>query len=347
MSFERKVVIINNPNGFGSVVHLKGNRRNPFVVRKTAGWNEKGHPIYLVVGYFATREAAMIALAAYNQNPYDLDATKFTLEELYNKWSERAFPKMSKSSAGSLKSAFKHCKALYRMRYRDIKAYHMQDIIDGCGKGYSTQWAIKNLFGHLDKFGLEMDVINKGYTQLTTAAPIPETSKKPFTDEEVAALWKSQNQEWVDSVLVFLYSGWRISELLGLKREDVDLTAGTMRGGVKTKSGKNRVVPIHSRIRSIIERRYAEGGEYLFQWNGKKVSTTQYYIFWKTIMEAHGMNHTPHECRHTFRSCLDSAGANRVAVNKIMGHSGADTGERVYAHKSIQELKDAIELIRN
>ena len=35
-----------NPNGYGSVVKLSGNRRKPFCARKTSGWNEKGHPIY-------------------------------------------------------------------------------------------------------------------------------------------------------------------------------------------------------------------------------------------------------------------------------------------------------------
>ena len=140
----------------------------------------------------------------------------------------------------------------------------MQDIIDGCGKGYSTQWAIKNLFGHLDRFALEVDVINKGYAQLTTAEPIPETSKEPFTDEEVNALWEVKDQEWVDSVLVFMYSGFRISELLGMKTENVDMDAGTFQGGTKTASGKNRIVPIHSKIVELVQKRHDEGNPHLF-----------------------------------------------------------------------------------
>ena len=40
-----------NPNGYGSVVKLSGRRRNPFAVRKTIGFNEKGHPIYKTIGY--------------------------------------------------------------------------------------------------------------------------------------------------------------------------------------------------------------------------------------------------------------------------------------------------------
>ncbi len=221
----------------------------------------------------------------------------------------------------------------------------MQDVIDGCGMGYSTQGAIKNLFGHLDKFALEMDVIAKSYASLTTAAPIPETSRQPFTKEEVAALWQSQNQEWVDSVLVFLYSGWRISELLTLKTASVDLEAGIMRGGVKTRAGKDRIVPIHSKVFEMVKKRVEQGGVYLFQNNGQKTTPSQYYGFWNAIMDAHGMKHTPHECRHTFRTRLDSANANRVCIDRIMGHASSSTGERVYTHKTIEELKATIELI--
>lgn len=252
---------------------------------------------------------------------------------------------MSKSSVGSMKSAFKHCKSIHDMKYKDIKAYHMQDCIDHCGHGYSTQWAIKNLFGHLDKFALELDVINKSYAQLTTAESVPETSKLPFTDEEVSALWKSKDQDWVDSVLFFLYTGFRIGEMLTLKTVNVDLEAGTMKGGIKTRAGKDRIVPIHSKIFDFVQKHVEQGNEYLFSMNGKKMSPSQYYPLWNQIMQDHDMTHTPHECRHTFRSRLDSAGANKVSIDRIMGHASSSTGERIYTHKTLEELKTAIEKI--
>lgn len=334
-----------NPNGYGSVVKLSGNRRNPFTVRKTIGWNEKGHPIYQTVGYYPTREAGMIALAEYNRCPYDVEVNKITMKELFDKWLERSSAKMSKSTASSLKSAFNHCKAVQGMKYREIKAFHMQDCIDNCGCGYSTQWAIKNLFGHLDKFALELDVIMKSNAQLTTAESVPETKKIPFTDEEVEKVWNIQNDEWVDSVLFFLYTGYRIGEMLTLKTENIDLEAQTIKGGIKTKAGKDRIIPIHSKILSIIQKRFEQGNEYLFSYNGKKMAASQYYVFWNAIMEQCGMKHTPHECRHTFRSRLDSAGANKVCIDLMMGHKSKEVGERIYTHKTLAELKEAIELI--
>ena len=334
-----------HPNGYGTVAKLSGNRRRPFVIRKTIGWDDRGYPIYLTVGYTATREAGLILLAQYNNEPWNIEKEKTTLEELFELWKEKKAPKLGKSNHDSLCSAFKHCSKLYKMKYKEMRSYQMQDIIDNCGKGYSTQAAIKNLFGHLDNFAFELDIINKRYSELTKSAPVPETSKQPFTDEEVDLLWKIKNFPWVDSVLVFLYTGFRISELLDIQSSNVDIEQGTIKGGTKTKAGKDRIVPIHSRLVPIVQNRLSDGAEYLFVHNGKKLSASQYYTFWNEIMKQLKMTHTVHETRHTFRSRLDSAGANKRCIDLIMGHKSLDVGERVYTHKTLQELKDTVELI--
>lgn len=337
-----------NPNGYGSVVKLSGNRRKPYCVRKTSGWNEKGHPIYKVIGYYAERQEAMIALAEYNRNPFDIDLAKITMKELFEKWSTRDFGKMSKSSKSSHKSAFRHAAPLHNMPYKNIKAYQMQEIIDGCGCGYSTQGAIKNLFAQLDKFAMELDVITKCNSTLISAAPISPSTKIPFTEDEINSVWKiyEQKQEWVDSVLFFLYTGFRISEMIKLKISDIDLENSTMTGGIKTAAGKDRVVPIHSKIQQIVQERVEQSKSgYLFEYNGNKLSLSQYYILWGGIMRQLQMQHTPHECRHTFRSRLDSAGANKKCIDLLMGHTSKDVGERVYTHKTLDELKDTINLL--
>lgn len=334
-----------NPNGYGTVVKLSGNRRRPFAVRKTAGWNENGNPIYKSIGYTKTREEGLIMLAEYNRCPYDIDLSKITVEEVYQKWSEREFPKLSNSLVGSLKSAWSHCQNVRNIKYKELKSYHMQDCIDNCIRGYSTKGAIKNLFGHLDKFAMELDIIVKRYSDLISAPPIPDTKKMPFTEEEIAAVWSIQDQEWVDSILVLLYTGWRISELLSIRQCDVDLDRQTIIGGTKTRNGKNRIVPIHPKILPFIQKRMSDGNEYIFSYRGKQCSQQQYHIFWSGIMERLNMKHTPHECRHTFRSRLDSAGANKVCIDLLMGHKSKEVGERVYTHKTVEELTQTIYLL--
>lgn len=329
-----------NPNGYGSVTKLSGHRRNPYWVKKTVGWNDKGQPIYETIGYAPTREEGNIMLAEYNKNPYDVDKAKITLNELFNLWLEKKAPKLGRANQSCLKSGFKHINNLGNVSYKEIKAYQMQDTIDKCGKGYSTQNIIKNLWTHLDKFALELDVSTSRYADLLTTEPTPPTSRVPFTNEEIQTLWEHQNETWVDTVLIFLYSGWRISELLNLRSEDVDLEAGTMKGGIKTKAGKNRIVPIHSKIKVFIENHLNEGGEKLIN-----IQLSKYRACWNEIMSRLNMNHTPHECRHTFETRLDSAGANRKCIDLMMGHTSKDVGNRVYNHKTIEELKSTIELL--
>ncbi len=330
------------PNGYGTVTKLSGNRRKPYVVKE--GISGKQKPI----GYTKTREEGLILLAQYNNNPWDIEADKITFQELYELWLEKRAFKLGISNQKSLKVAYKHCSKLNKLKYKQVKSYHMQDCIDSCGCGYSTQGAIKNLFGHLDRFAMELDIISKCCSDLLTSEPIPETSKEIFTDEEVSRLWENQNFPWADSVLFFLYTGFRISEMIELKVSTINFEVGTMQGGTKTAAGKDRLVPIHSKIQSIVQKRVEQSKSgYLFEYNGKKLKQTQYREFWAVIMNKLEMQHTPHECRHTFRSRLDSAGANKVCIDRIMGHKSKGTGERVYTHKNIEELKMNIELITN
>ena len=152
-------------------------------------------------------------------------------------------------------------------------------------------------------------------------------------------------EEWIDTVLIFIYSGWRISELLALRPEDIDLEAGTMKGGTKTKDGKGSIVHIHPKIKGFIEARLASNPRRLISQNGKPISTTAYRAIWAEIMGKLEMQHTPHECRHTFETLLDAAGGNRRCIDLLMGHTSKDTGNRVYNHKTIEELRATVELI--
>ncbi len=329
-----------NPNRYGTVSKLSGNRRKPWLVREGRSGRQKP------IGYTATYEEGLILLAKYNTAPWDIEASKVTLQELYDLWLEKRAVKLGTSNYKSLKVAYKHCRKLSNLQYKDIKSFHMQDCIDTCGLGYSTQGAIKTLWGHLDRFAMELDIISKQYSELITSAPIPETTKTIFTAEEIALLWENQHLEWADSVLFLLYTGFRISEMLDLQIANIDLKEQIMTGGIKTKAGKNRVVPIHSKIRAIVEKRYhSSKNGYLFENNGTKLYVQLYHPLWRSLMKKLQMKHTPHECRHTFRSRLDSAGANKVCIDKIMGHKSSDVGERVYTHKDIKELKMNIELV--
>lgn len=333
-----------NPNGYGTVARLSGNRRRPYIVKKVKGWNN-GNPVYDIIGYASTREEGNLLLAEYNRNPWNVERSKITFKELFDLWIQKRSGKMGRSNLSGLKTAANYCADLYNLPYREIRSYQMQDTIDNCGHGYSTQGAIKNLWGHLDRFALELDIITRSYSALLTSAPIPPSSRDRFSDKEIEKLWESHHNRWTESVLFLIYSGWRISEFLNIKKEDVNLAEGIITGGIKTAAGKGRIVPIHSLVRPFVDLWITEPGEYLFNIHGHGCSSTTYRKWWKAEMEKLEIQKTPHECRHTFESLLDGAGANRKCIDLMMGHVSQGTGNRVYNHKTIEELKESIELV--
>lgn len=90
-----------NPNGYGGVSKLPGNRRRPYRVRLTTGWQQEGGKRwqkYHTLGYYASRRAALIALADYNKRPYDLNLHHITCAELYKKWYAKHTARLSQSS---------------------------------------------------------------------------------------------------------------------------------------------------------------------------------------------------------------------------------------------------------
>ena len=73
-------------NGVGTVYKLSGNRRNPYIVRKTVGWDidtvtGKRKQQYITIGYAPTRAKGLEMLMEYNKNPYDIAASKITFQK--------------------------------------------------------------------------------------------------------------------------------------------------------------------------------------------------------------------------------------------------------------------------
>ncbi len=356
-----------NPNGYGGITKLPGNRRKPFRVRVTAGWEltpeGKQKQIYQTLGYFPTRKEAMMALAEYNLNPYDLNKKKITFETCYNGWSPKHYEKYKAAAAG-LKSVYKLCEPIKDMIMTDIRLKHLQDIMDGIAdKSTTLQAKLKTVFLRTYKFALENDIVQKDYSQFVTVtqnAPKKDIKDKFFTSKEIQKVLA--NKDWfvsypigrkeyadiqlVDSIITQLYTGTRISELLGIKSADVNLSARTIIvHGTKTEAA-DRIVPIHKDLVPYLEARLAEGNEFLFtNANGEPFKPTPYRkYFFDPFMEHLELPHTTHALRHTFISIMDKCGvpAESVVLKRIVGHSNKTVTEH-YTHKEIKELIAAID----
>ena len=94
-----------NPNGYGCVTKLKGNRSRPWVAKVTI-YDEHGHAKQSPIGYAETEEKANILLAEYNNNPWDIDREKVTLIVLYQRWSEIKLPRLGNSNQAAKTRCF-------------------------------------------------------------------------------------------------------------------------------------------------------------------------------------------------------------------------------------------------
>lgn len=338
-----------NPNGYGSVVRLSGKRRKPYMVRKTKGFNEKGHPQYVILGYTRTKKEGMMMLAEINKQDLSLDNAGITLEELFERWKRTPFyTDLSSSSRRAYDTGYKKASSLHKTPYRDIKYPEMQAIIDkDADKSTPTQLTSKNFFLALDKYALRLNVISYGYSKLLHVVHKEKSKKIPFTTEEIKKLWEMESTFAVDLALVLLYTGFRVSAVLEMKKEKVFLEEGYLQGGVKNNASKNRIVPIHKKIRPIIERRMGNPSEYLFIGNQNHhiPRSSLYSLHWDKEIRGAGIDHAPHEARHTFRSELDRRDIKNTTINLLMGHSSGSIGERIYTHKTLDELRDAIDKI--
>lgn len=188
-----------NPNGYGSVIKLSGNRRNPFAVRITAGFDEYGKQLYRYVNYHSARSAALIALAEFNKNPYnlDLDSSKLTFKDVYEKWSSEKYIVKdeqhpygtSRSNIIGYKAAWRICKKIEDMKFIDVKLSHMQMIVDESGKNRPTLRKLKVLLGQLFDYAVVNEIISKDrhiveYVNINKSGNPNAYDRKPFSAKD-------------------------------------------------------------------------------------------------------------------------------------------------------------------
>lgn len=338
MSRKRKSLRL--PNKFGGIVNLGSRRRKPYAARITIGWSEDRKQIYKYLGYFETREDALACLSEFYKSPYNASDRRTTFKELYEEWIETH--EVTRDTINIYNSTFRKLESIHNMPIIDLRASHIQPIIKK--SPYSTAKLMRLITGIVCREAMKREITNRDISTLLDLPPKKEKKEKmPFTKEEIDLLWSKVGEKYADLLLILLYSGLRISELLEIKSSNIDLENRFMIGGLKTEAGTNRTIPIHKLIHPIIER--VKGKNYLFQApRGSHLlySNEGYKI--NKYMKSLGLKHTIHETRHTFISQCNRLDINKISVKRIVGHSTQkDLTDDVYTHKNIDDLIQAID----
>lgn len=153
-----------------------------------------------------------------------------------------------------------------------------------------------------------------------------------------------------NTLMEVLYaSGIRVSELISIKRADINTEMGFIR--VSGKGSKERIVPITDFVAKKLDHYVAEVRPYLlktddnddlFITNRGRGFTRQ--GLWKTIKKYELLsgirkNITPHTFRHSFATHLIENGADLRAVQEMLGHSDISTTQ-IYTQISTTKIRE-------
>lgn len=340
-------------NNFGSVYKLKGNRRRPFVAKKTIDYNEKKQPIYKVIGYYETKEKALIGLSEYNNVPYNIELKNITFSQLYELWLNKKERKVENGnlknrSLNSYKNVFKnHAKELHNKIFIEIKTNDIQKLIDNCSGGYTLKSFIKGLFYQMFEYAIQIDLpINRNYARyVELGKQVKSNMHINIKEEDIGYLWEHVEEKNVDLILLLIYTGLRPQELLNIKTNNIYINDKYMIGGMKTTAGTDRIIPLHDRIIPLIEKRLLCAKRYLITSEiGNKYSYTAFQKHWSKVMNKLKLEYLPYDTRHTAITRLNNVNANYHCTKLIVGHKLNDITS-IYLHKDKSQLIETINLL--
>lgn len=267
-----------------------------------------------------------------------------TFEEIWQKVLYNDLSHLSDRAIMNYKVSFNHFSDLHNRKIDTIKLADIQPYFDNLmtkGTGQSKMNNMKIVLNYIFKYALKYDYIEKNYAQYVqfkeTLSKEDKKNKVPFSKRNIKELFKCDDDLIVQSVLITIYTGMRPSELITLKPENIHIDERYMIGGIKTKNGIDRIIPIHECIvpyiknitnSSLLGMTYAT---YLNKFNAVKNKLK--------------FKCTPHSGRHTFATLANEYKLDEFLTKKIIGHSTKDLTKDVYTHVEARRLINEVNKI--
>ncbi len=202
-------------------------------------------------------------------------------------------------------------------------------------------------------------LLRRGYVQRDPvhhlSAPKRERVLPAFVREEEMNRLLDDPQMFADNfdgrrdhliIAMFYETGLRVSELVGLNLEDVNLTARTLK--VTGKGNKQRIVPFGEELlhliniyigeRSLLERKDEQAFFVFRKGERLKADCVRRMVKAKLGLVTMQQKRSPHVLRHTFATTMLNHQADLQSVKELLGHARLATTE-VYTHTTFEELK--------
>lgn len=214
-----------------------------------------------------------------------------------------------------------------RIKARDIEGYKLHLLERGLmPSGVNIQ--LRHLSAAFS-IAMRYDYLAANPFKKVPKLKVPKKKPVYLTAEQAASLLEAlQGDPLYGIVLIALNTGARMSEVLGLKWEQVDLESGLLR--VFGKGSRERTIPLTSVLRDYLAERKQAKGLVI----GKPYTTTYVGHRFREAADKLGLPHfTFHNLRDTYASWLVQQGVNLKVIQEILGHSAIQT-TMIYAHLS-------------
>lgn len=206
------------------------------------------------------------------------------------------------------------------------------------------------------KWSYSMEIINKNPASTLEQPKVPQRLPKVISLKDINEMLHSGLSPLQGLIMELLYScGLRVSELVNLKVNDIDLASKYVR--CFGKGSKERIIPIGEVAKSAIKKflpirelaikKYnLSTKKLLVADNGRLLTRQDVYNFIHERGKLIHKNISPHTLRHSFATHLLENGADLRVVQELLGHSDVSTTQ-LYTHISKKRLKEVYFSINN
>ena len=198
------------------------------------------------------------------------------------------------------------------------------------------------------KYLMQEDVVTENPTQKIispkNAKKLPVFVEKSKMDELLSEIEFPDTFEGERDKLiidVFYMTGMRLSELLGIRKKDINFSKSSIK--VLGKRNKERIIPLSVNLLNQLKKfseKHKINSYFFVNFDGKKLSAKNIY---NIVNKYLGMvssleKKSPHILRHTFATHMLNNGADINAIKEILGHANL-SATQVYTHNTIEKLK--------
>lgn len=206
------------------------------------------------------------------------------------------------------------------------------------------------------KWASSAGIIDKNPTSTLEQPKVPQHLPKVVSIKKIEEMLHNNLTPLEHVIMELLYScGLRVSELVNLKTNDIDLSSKYVR--CFGKGSKERIIPIgeiakkavteYMPERDFLVKKYNLNTKLLLiQNSGRFITRQDVYTFIHAQGKLIHKNISPHTLRHSFATHLLENGADLRVVQELLGHSDVSTTQ-LYTHISKKRLKDVYFSINN